>query len=121
PKKKTLEETIKILQTATFLSEREVEWTAATVEKIIRKIMAIWEWKAREITAILFVAMTGKRVAPPLFESMELLGPNICRYRLVQAIEKLGGLSKEAQANIEKEIKERDEALRQQETLQEEE
>lgn len=111
PKKKTAEETIKILQTMTFLCEREIDWNAKTIEKIIRHVFALWDWKARDLTGVLFVAISGKKVAPPLFESMELLGINICRYRLVQAIEKLGGISKDALKNLEKEIQEREAAL----------
>lgn len=111
PKKKTPEETIKILQTMTFLCEREIDWNAKTIEKIIRHVFALWDWKARDLTGVLFVAISGKKVAPPLFESMELLGINICRYRLVQAIEKLGGISKDALKNLEKEIQEREAAL----------
>lgn len=104
PAKKTKEETVNVLQTIMFRVEQEPYWNKTVIESVIRKASEIWKWKIRETTGVLFVAITGKKVAPPLYESMELLGPSLCRYRLVQAVEKLGGISKDRLHEIEKEI-----------------
>ena len=66
-----------------------------------------WEWKVRELTGALFVAITGKNVAPPLYNSMELLGKDLSRVRIVAAIQKLGGISKDAIEELERDWKER--------------
>ncbi len=107
PKKHSAEETAKVLQSMIAGLEHEPVWNAAMIEAKAKEMAKIWEWKIRDIVAPLFVAMTGKNVAPPLFQSMELLGPHICRYRFVQAIEKLGGMPKEKLAELEKELEER--------------
>lgn len=113
PKKRNGEETLKVLQSYLLELDREPEWNTAMIETKLRETAQLWDWKIREVTAPLFVAITGRTVAPPLFQSMELLGANICRYRIVQAIEKLGGMSKDKLSEIEKEIRERRAKLQQ--------
>jgi hypothetical protein len=55
--------------------------------------------------------MVGTRVGPPLFEAVVLIGQDLMRMRLLQAINALGGLSKKKAAKLEKEWKESREAL----------
>ena len=50
----------------------------------------------------MFVAIAGKPVAPPLFDSMAILGPDMCRARLRHALEVLGGVSKKQLKKLEK-------------------
>ena len=58
--------------------------------------------KVRELLAPVFVAISGKPVSPPLFDSMALLGPDISRARVRSAIEVLGGVSKKQAKKLEK-------------------
>ena len=104
-KKRDNADIVKVLQSLLFEYEKSTKWTAEAIEEKIRYIANLWQWKIREITGVLFVAITGSKVAPPLFSSMELLGQNICQYRIMQAIEKLGGLSKKKLSNLEKELR----------------
>jgi len=42
-----------------------------------------------QVFGILRVAITGQRVSPPLFESMEIIGKEKCLYRIKKAVEVL--------------------------------
>ena len=44
---------------------------------------------ANQVFGILRVAVTGQKVSPPLFESMEIIGREKCLARLQKAIEML--------------------------------
>jgi glutamyl-tRNA synthetase len=57
------------------------------------------------VTVPLIVALTGEKVGPPLFESVALLGQDMTRMRLIDAMNLLGGLSKKKAAKLEKEWK----------------
>ena len=107
PRGRSSLDSIKTLQSLLFTFDEEADWNAATLEKNIREVSAVWEWKIRDLTGMLFVAITGKKVAPPLFTSMMLLGKNLCRVRLIEAIKKLGGISKKKQEALVKEWTER--------------
>ena len=63
------------------------------------------EWPVRDVTVPLIVALTGERVGPPLFESAALLGPELTRMRLLDAMKALGGLSKKQASRLEKDWK----------------
>lgn len=103
PKNRTAEETIKVLQCFLFNIETEPYWNAEWIEKKIHEVAETWEWKIRELTGTLFLAISGKKVAPPLYNSMELLGKDLTRVRIVNAIQKLGGISQEALKELEQE------------------
>ena len=80
---------------AAFFLAREVD----------RGVAEYWQWPVRDITVPLTVAMVGTRVGPPLFEAVVLLGQDLMRMRLIQAMNALGGLSKKKAAKLEKEWK----------------
>ncbi|MGI9323480.1 MAG: hypothetical protein ACR2PJ_07860, partial [Pseudomonadales bacterium] len=61
--------------------------------------------KLRDFTQPLFVATTGQAVSPPLFDSMEILGPDLVKARLKNGIDLLGGVSKKQAKKLEKEFK----------------
>ena len=58
--------------------------------------------KVREFMRPIFIAISGKPVSPPLFDSMKILGPDICKARLKHSIEILGGVSKKQTKNLER-------------------
>jgi glutamyl-tRNA synthetase len=49
-------------------------WTAAAVEETLRTLQTERELKPRTAFQPVRLAITGRLVSPPLFESMELLG-----------------------------------------------
>jgi glutamyl-tRNA synthetase len=57
--------------------------------------------KLRDFTRPFYVAVTGAESAPPLFQSMELLGPDLVRIRLRRALEAVGGISNRKLKGIE--------------------
>ena len=63
------------------------EWTTAAIEEALR--VALVEelgLKPRHAFGPVRVAVTGRRVSPPLFESLELLGRDRCLARLAAAL-----------------------------------
>ena len=61
--------------------------------------------KIRELLFPLFVAISGNAVSTPLFETLEILGPDLCRSRLRDALQALGGLSKKQLEELEREYR----------------
>jgi glutamyl-tRNA synthetase len=51
-----------------------VEWTHDVLEQTMRVLAETLGVKAGDLFSLVRVAVTGKRVTPPLFESMEILG-----------------------------------------------
>jgi glutamyl-tRNA synthetase len=68
---------------------RDLEWTHDDVEQALRVLAEELETKAGDLFSLVRVAVTGKRVTPPLFESMEVLGRERCLARLRAAVDSL--------------------------------
>ena len=66
--------------------EGAAEWTPEVMEPPMRALVEELGWSAGQVFGILRVAMTGLRVSPPLFESMEVIGREKCLERLRAAI-----------------------------------
>ncbi|MBC7224381.1 MAG: glutamate--tRNA ligase [Anaerolineae bacterium] len=62
---------------------------AEHLEEALRSTMAQLGWKARPFFGLIRVAVTGKQVAPPLFESLALLGKERTLRRLEHALARL--------------------------------
>jgi glutamyl-tRNA synthetase len=60
------------------------------MEEVGRKLAGEMGWKPGDLFTPLRVAITGRRVSTPLFETMEVLGRQECLARLDEAIEKAG-------------------------------
>ena len=103
PKKRSPEEVVPVLQTTLWALEDPGEWNRDRVESAIKRVSEYWEWPIRDVTAPLFMAVMGQPVGPPLFESIDLLGLDLTRARLMKAIDVLGGLSKKKGSKLEKE------------------
>jgi glutamyl-tRNA synthetase len=65
---------------------RTVEWTHDAIEQAMRELADDLATKAGDLFSLVRVAVTGKRVTPPLFESMEILGRDRCIERLQNAV-----------------------------------
>jgi len=67
------------------------------------------EMKLKELLRPFFFAISGSAVSLPLFDSMALLGPDLSRVRLRNALQKLSdagaGLSKKGLKSLEKEYR----------------
>jgi glutamyl-tRNA synthetase len=69
------------------------DWTKAQVEQVFRGVAERLGVKLRDFVRPFYVAITGNPTSVPLFDSMELLGRDLCRERLRYAIGLLGGAS----------------------------
>ena len=58
------------------------EWKAEEIGKTMQELAENEKIKAGEFFMLLRVAITGKKVSPPLNESMEILGKKECLQRL---------------------------------------
>ena len=65
----------------------EDDWTTATIEEALRaKLVEELGIKPRNAFGPVRVAITGRRISPPLFESLELLGRDISLARHITAL-----------------------------------
>lgn len=90
PKKRTAVELRKVL--AALAEEYEKigdRFSAATLEPVTREFADAKEWKTKELFMPLRIVVTGQTASPPLFETMEVLGRELCRRRMATAIEYL--------------------------------
>ena len=94
PKKRESGGVLEMLQTILWALDNEEGWEVEGIEKMLHRVAGYWDWPIRDITSVLFVTMTGKPIAPPLYDYMALLGLDMCRARILEAMEALGGLSK---------------------------
>lgn len=69
-------------------------WNAVAIERVIGRIAAALDKKARDVARPFYVAITGSPTSIPLYDSMELLGRDLVRERLRNAIDLLGAPSK---------------------------
>jgi len=77
-----------VLAAAIAALEPVTEWTTAAIEEALRvELIERLELKPRTAFGPLRVAMTGRQVSPPLFESMELLGRDSSLARLRAAVD----------------------------------
>ncbi|MBX9923080.1 MAG: glutamate--tRNA ligase [Rhabdochlamydiaceae bacterium] len=75
------------------LDEQE-DWSKTGIEKASKDVSDVFGLHYKKaMMPILYASLTGKKIGPPLFDSVELLGKDRTRARLLQAIEFLGGIS----------------------------
>ncbi|GAA0534203.1 glutamate--tRNA ligase [Saccharopolyspora subtropica] len=76
-----------VLQAAITALEALPEWTAASIEQALKdSVVDGLGIKPRKAFAPVRVAVTGRTVSPPLYESMELVGREVSLQRLRQAL-----------------------------------
>jgi glutamyl-tRNA synthetase len=64
-------------------------WNAFAIETVLKRIADTLEKKVRDIARPFYVALTGSPTSIPLYDSMELLGRDIVRERLRNALDAL--------------------------------
>jgi len=96
------EEVIRILQFVQWELEALTDWRRDAINELFVKLAADMNLKIRQLLAPVFIAISGKPVAPPLFDSIAILGPDMARARLRHALQVLGGVSKKQAKRLEK-------------------
>jgi glutamyl-tRNA synthetase len=94
PSKVPAEKASFMLQSTIWAMDAAENWGKTGIEAASHKVAEIFGANHKKmVMPILYGALTGKHHGPPLFESVELLGKDRTRARLLQAIEFLGGIS----------------------------
>jgi glutamyl-tRNA synthetase len=82
-------EAVKGLQASVVSMDNLKDWSAASLEAVFRPLTEELELKTGVFFGLLRVAVTGRTAAPPLFQTMEVLGKERCLKRLRAALDKL--------------------------------
>ena len=91
---KLAEETLrKLLAIALAEFDALPVWDIAGIEGVLRGVAERLGVKFRDAVRPFYVAITGSPTSVPLFDSMALLGRDLCRERLRRALEQLGAVS----------------------------
>lgn len=77
---------LRALESADAALQQGVAWDAPTLENTIRPMAEALGLKTGQLFGTLRVAVTGRAVAPPLFETMAVLGRDRCLRRVGSAI-----------------------------------
>ena len=83
--------------------EAQQEWERGALFESLKQLAESLELQPKAVFAPLFVAISGKSRAYSIPDSMSILGPDLTRARLRNAIVGLGGVSKTAGKRLEKE------------------
>jgi len=101
-KKRTPQETAKAL--AMLVEEHLdplLEWDAAHIEAALRGFCEASVWTTGDLFMPVRIAVTGKAATPPLFETMEVLGRELCRRRLRRTVEVLRSMRSQGESGGE--------------------
>ena len=90
------------LQCVLWVLEREQTFTADVIQGQFRRLSEALGLSLRDLTRPFYVAMSGETASLPLFQSMEILGPDLVRARIRRAIETLGGISGKRMKKLQK-------------------
>jgi glutamyl-tRNA synthetase len=89
PKKLEAEQVVPLLRKALWGLNDLRQWDAQSLQDIFERMSEQEELKLKQLLPIFFVAVCGKPVSLPLFDSMELLGKDMVQRRLQYALEAL--------------------------------
>ena len=91
-----------MLQVTLWNLERIRDWKKDKIAESLKETAETFQLKMKHYTAPLYGAICGSKIAPPLFDSLEVLGSDISRTRIASAIEVLGGISGKKMKKLEK-------------------
>jgi glutamyl-tRNA synthetase len=97
-----------LLQTLIWWLDENENWGASGINQGSRDVAAAFGVNHKKVMMpILFGSLMGKSQGPPLFDSVELLGKDRTRARLLKSIEFLGGISNKQLSQLQKSWKTR--------------
>ena len=104
PKETSKEVAMEILQAMIWSMDAQNKWGKEGFETASREVASFFSLNHKKIVMrILFGVITGKHQGPPLFDSIDLLGKEKTRARLLAGIEFLGGISNKRVVALKKE------------------
>ncbi|MDF1833118.1 MAG: glutamate--tRNA ligase [Porticoccaceae bacterium] len=95
----------KILQYSVWRLDELQSWERDSLYSALSSLATVLDLKLKVFLAPLFVAIAGSPSAPPLFDSMVVLGPDMSRARLRHGLAVLGSPSKKQLKKLEKEYR----------------
>jgi glutamyl-tRNA synthetase len=95
----------RILQFVLWWLDEVRGWDRDALHAGIVQLASAMGFKIRDFLFPLFVATSGQPVSLPLFDSMAVLGADLTRMRIRDAIDVLGGVSKKLSKKWEKEFR----------------
>jgi glutamyl-tRNA synthetase len=93
----------RVLQYSVWRLDGLRHWSRDGLYQELNQIALSVDLKLKDFLFPLFVAVTGSPSGPPLFDAMEILGPDLVRARVRHALETAGGVSKKQLKKWEKE------------------
>lgn len=99
------DQTVLILQFCSWRLDGLRTWKRDALFSELKQMADALEVKLKDFMAPLFVAIAGSSSAPPLFDAMEILGPDMVRARLRHALNIAGEPSKKQLKKLEKEYR----------------
>ncbi|MBN8430658.1 MULTISPECIES: glutamate--tRNA ligase [Microbulbifer] len=102
--KLALDDQKKLLQFTLWRLEALRSWSKDTIFATVKELSNQMDIKLKDFNAPLFVAISGTTASFSVMDAMELLGPDLSRARLRQAVEVLGGAGKKVLKRWEKEF-----------------
>ncbi|RYZ87715.1 MAG: glutamate--tRNA ligase, partial [Moraxellaceae bacterium] len=93
---------IKVLQFSSWRMESLQAWDKDSIFAALKQLADGLGIKMKDFVAPIFVAISGSLTSFSVVDAMALLGPDMSRVRLREAIELLGGVSKKSAKQLEK-------------------
>ena len=100
------EEILRVFQFSLWRLEGMKEWSNESIQNELQCLSEQLDIKLREFLAPLFIAVTGKPVSISVIESIAILGIDMFRARIRDAIKMLGGISKKMEKSLLREYRE---------------
>jgi glutamyl-tRNA synthetase len=101
---------VKQLQFALWRLEAQRHWNRDALWNELKALADSLGVKVKDFLAPLFIAIAGTSASFSVVDSMEMLGPDMSRARIRHAVEVLGGVSKKAMKQLEKDYQSLSEA-----------
>lgn len=103
PKGMTPVQSTYILQGLIWSLDAKESWASDAFEKAARELSdKFGAHFKKKLIPLFFATVMGRKNGLPLFQSVDILGKNLFRARILQAIDFLGGISKKKLSNLQK-------------------
>lgn len=104
------EDSLKVLQFVSWKLEALQSWDKDEIFTAMKGLADGMDIKMKDFVAPVFIAIAGTTSSISVTDSMELIGPDLSRVRIRQAIDVLGGVGKKVAKRLEKEFRDLDPA-----------
>lgn len=100
------EQLLELLQFCVWQLDNLREWNRDAIFASLKTVADAMELKMKDFVAPLFIAIAGTTASISVFDSMVVLGPDMSRARLRNALDLLGGVGKKKLKKLEKRYEE---------------